>query len=239
MENTLYVALSRQIVTQRNMDVIANNLANMNSPGYKREQVMFGEYVKNVGRKESLSFVEDIALGRNLGAGQYVKTTNDFDVAIKGRGWLEIATRNGSRYTRNGHFEMDQLGRMVTADGAPVESERGGPIQFKAGDSQIVIKDDGTVTANGQARGKIKLVDFADQSKLQKAAGNLYRAETPSRPATDATFVQGMLEKSNVQPIVEIANMITALRGYQGTQKLIDQEHERQRSAVEKLTREA
>lgn len=245
MENTLLIGLSRQLVTQRQMDVIANNLANTSSPGYKSEQMMFAAHIKKVGRDTSLAFVQDIALARNMGAGEFQKTDNKLDVAIKGQGWFVVETKDGERYTRNGHFELNRIGQLTTSAGNLVQGVgvRGfggndNAITFRPGDKDIVIKGDGTITVDGRKRGQLKIVAFEEMQKMQKVSGNMYRSDSEQKPATDMSIVQGMLEKSNVRPIIEITNMIKALRGYQGVQKLIEREHELQRAAIQKLTRE-
>jgi flagellar basal-body rod protein FlgF len=238
MENTLFIGLSRQLVAKREMDVIANNLANASSPGYKGEQMMFAEEVKAVNRSTRLSFVRDVAVARNYGEGEIRRTNNTLDVAIKGQGWFEVEAGGSLKYTRNGHFELDREGQLVNTSGQTIQSEKDGPIVFAPGDLNIVIKSDGTVTANGEDRGKIKVVSFDDMRSLKKVSGNLYTSGAQPQKATDFSMVQGMLEKSNVQPIMEVTRMIDTLRGYQSTQKLLEQEHDRQRKAIEKLTRE-
>lgn len=238
MENTLFIGLSRQLVAKREMDVIANNLANASSPGYKGEQMMFAEQVRAVDRSTRLSYVRDVAVARNYGEGEIRRTNNTLDVAIKGQGWFQVEAGGSLKYTRNGHFELDHQGRLVNTSGQPVQGEKGGPIVFSPGDLNIVIKGDGTITANGLDRGKIKVATFDNKQSLRKVSGNLYESKAEPKAATDFSIVQGMLEKSNVQPIMEVTRMINTLRGYQSTQKLLEQEHDRQRKAIEKLTRE-
>lgn len=238
MENTLFIGLSRQLVAKRQMDVIANNLSNASSPGYKSEQLMFAEHVKAVDKSTKLAFVHDIALARNYHTGELHPTGNTLDVAIKGEGWFQIEDGNQLKYTRNGHFELDNEGKLVNTSGHPVQSVKGGPIVFAPGDTDIVIKGDGTITANGEDRGQIKVAIFDEMQSMKKSSGNLYETRAEPKNATDFAVVQGVIEKSNVQPIIEMTRMIDTLRGFQSTQKLLEQEHERQRKTIEKLTRE-
>ena len=238
MENTLFIGLSRQLVAKRQMDVIANNLANASSPGYKGEQMMFAEHVKAVDKSTKLTFVRDIALARNYKSGELHQTGNTLDVAIKGAGWFQIEAGGKLKYTRNGHFELNHEGQLVNTSGHPVQNIKGGPIIFSPGDKEIVIKGDGTITAGGVARGQLKVAIFDDMQSMKKSSGNLYETSAEPKNATDYSVVQGMLEKSNVQSIIEVTRMIDTLRGFQSTQKLLDQEHERQRKTIEKLTRE-
>ncbi len=112
------------------------------------------------------------------------------------------------------------------------------PFVFTPGDNNIVIKGDGQVTANGEQRGTLRVVTFENERRLGKVAGNLFRSDETPNEKSEAEIVQGVIEQSNVQPILEIARMIKAMRSYQGAQSLIEKEHDRQRQAIEKLTRE-
>jgi len=238
MENTLLIGLSRQMIAKREIEVIANNIANASSPGYKSDQMMFAEHVLSVGKSTKLSFVRDVAMARNYGEGQIYRTNNNFDVAIKGNGWFQVDTGGTFKYTRNGHFQLDFEGNLVNTAGHTVQSVDGGPVVFSPEDTNIQIKADGSIVVDGENRTKIKIVTFDNLGSLRKVSGNLLESDDEPKEATEFSLIQGMLEKSNVQPIMEVTRMIDTLRNYQGTQKLLDQEHERQRKAIEKLTRE-
>ena len=238
MENTLFIALSKQLATRREVDIIANNLANTSSPGYKNEQMMFVEYLKETGTNGSVSLVQDIALARDLSEGVFKRTGNPLNAAIRGKGWFVVETPEGERYTRNGHFRLNQEGELVTTTGQRLLTKNGDPIVFSPGDTDIVIKGDGKVTASGEDRGTLRVVTFDNERKLDKVAGNLFRSENPPDEKSSAEIVQGVIEESNVKPVVEITRMIKALRSYKGAQTLVEGEHDRQRKAIEKLTRE-
>jgi flagellar basal-body rod protein FlgF len=238
MENTLFIALSKQLAIRREMDVIANNLANTSSPGFKNEQMMFVEYLKNTGPNGKVSLVQDISLARDLREGIFKRTNNTLDVAIHGKGWFVVDAPNGERYTRNGHFRLNQEGELVTATGHKLMTTTGEPIVFEPGDNDIIIKGDGKVTASGDDRGTLRVVTFENERRLEKVSGNLFRSNEVPDEKTEAEVVQGVIEESNVQPIIEITRMIKAMRSYQGAQSLIDREHDRQRQAIDKLTRE-
>ena len=239
MENTLFVALSRQLATRRQMDVIANNLANAASPGFKGEQTMFVEYLDRTGPGKSLSFVQDLALARNMASGNLSETRNQLDLAIDGPGWFVIETDAGLRYSRNGRFRLDGERQLVTAAGDAVLSTGDDPIVLGPGDTDIVVKSDGSVFANGKVLGRLSIVAFDNPQLLRKVSGNLYSSEIEPIEAEEASVVQGMVEDSNVQPVIEITRMLKALRGYQSTQTMIEREHERQQKAIEKLPRES
>ena len=238
MENTLFIALSKQLAIRREMDVIANNLANTSSPGFKNEQMMFVEYLKDTGPNGKVSLVQDIALARDLSEGTFKRTNNVLDLAIHGKGWFVVETPQGERYTRNGHFRLNQESELVTTMGQRLLTTNGEPIVFIPGDNDIVIKGDGKVTASGEDRGTLRVVTFENERRLDKVAGNLFRSDDTPDEKSSAEVVQGVIEESNVQPVVEITRMIRALRSYQSAQSMIDREHDRQRQAIDKLTRE-
>ena len=238
MENTLFIALSKQLAIRREMDVIANNLANTSSPGFKNEQMMFVEYLKKTGPNGNVSLVQDIALARDLSEGIFKRTNNALDMAIHGKGWFVVETPQGERYTRNGHFRLNQEGELVTTTGHKLLTTEGDPIVFTPGDNDIVIKGDGKVTASGEDRGTLRIVTFENERRLDKVAGNLFSSDETPDEKSEAEIVQGVIEESNVKPVVEITRMIRALRSYQGAQNMIDREHDRQRQAIDKLTRE-
>ncbi|MGE0743966.1 MAG: flagellar basal-body rod protein FlgF [Rhodospirillales bacterium] len=235
MENTLYIALSHQMAAQRNVEVLANNLANATSPGFKGDSLMFTEYVEKAGRGQPISFVRDRAVFHNLTEGSLKRTDNELDVAINGRGWFTVGSNGGELYTRNGHFHLNQQGQIVTSRGEPVLGENNQPIVIGAEDANVTIASDGTVSAGAEVRGKLKIVGFANEQDLRNVSGGLFRAPAPGEPIAAPTLVQGSLEESNVQPIVEMTRMMDAVRTYQQAQKMIDVEHERQRKAIDRL----
>ena len=237
MENTLYIALSYQTVMQRQMDVIANNIANVSTPGFKGEQMMFVEYLNDAVGKDDVSFVQDIAVVRDFREGSFSRTANPLDVAISGKGWLEVDTPNGMRYTRNGHLQIDAKNTLTTASGHPVLGENGRPINMPANGGNIVIAPDGTISVDNQRVDRLKLVNFDNEQLLRKDSESLYSTDAPTLPAPQAKVAQGMIEESNVKPIVEITNMIGAMREFQSAQQMIEEEHKRQLTAIDTLTK--
>ena len=238
MENSLYVALSRQMVMERQMEVIANNIANMSTPGYKGEQMMFVEYVGKLDTGEKVSYVQDLAVMRDYGEGPLSRTGNSLDMAIHGQGWFVVDTPQGQRYTRNGHFTLDQNGQLVTSEGYAVLDRQGQPIRFSSADTKIEISGDGTVATNAGPKARLNIVNFADEQQLQKQSDSLYSTDQPTQPALKAQVVQGMIEDSNVQPIVEVTNMMWALRSYQAAQQLIEGDDGLMRKAVDTWTQQ-
>ena len=243
MDNSLLVSLSQQIAAFRSMDVIANNLANMSTPGYKRETARFEEYMEQVrpaegqAGKQTVSFVKDAGNLRDLSQGELSHTGAPLDVAISGNGYFQIQTPAGMRYTRDGHFSLDPNGQIVTSEGYPVQGD-GGAITITPDAGDINIGKDGTISSiiNGNINqlGKLQVVDFADDSKLTKQGSNLYSTSQATTPAT-ASVQQGMLEGSNVQPVIEITHMIDVSRAYQMTATLSSSQEDMMRQAISQL----
>lgn len=237
MENSLYVALSRQVTIRRMMEVMAHNVANATTPGFKGESMMFAEYVKKTPRAEPLSFVQDRAMMRDMREGGLQRTDNPLDLAIAGNGWFTVENAQGRFYTRNGHFKIDPQGQIATSQGDVVLGDNGAPIRLQPEDTEITILGDGSVTVRGEARGRLLISAFDNDQTLRKASGSLYRSENEGRPATGAAVIQGAVEHSNIEAVVEMTRMMEAMRTYQHAQKMVDVEHERQRRAIDRLTK--
>lgn len=235
MNNTAYISLSRQAATRRQMEMIANNIANTSTPAFRAERLMFAEYVG----KGAMSFVQDVGVVRDLREGAIAQTGNPLDIAIKGEGFFTMELAGETYYTRNGRFRLDDEGKIINGGGALLLDEAGKPIKLGDQVVRIEISRDGTVsTENGQA-GKIRLVRFENEQLLSAVNDGLFKTDQPALPATNATTNQGMLEESNVQPVVEITNMIEAMRSYQNAQQMITNEHDRVLKSIEALTRAA
>jgi|SRR5882672_33049 len=249
VENTFLVGLSQQMASHRSMEVIANNLANLSTPSFKREAVQFEQYMVPVQATEAegggtvnVSFVLDRGVTRDLSEGRFERTNAVLDFALSGPGYFVVQTPNGERYTRNGHFQLDNQGRVVTDDGYQVQSD-GGAIQVQAQDSDIQVGSDGTISisnsvgASVQLLGKMKIVTFADERALKKAGTSLYDAAgQTAQAATGAVRVhQGMMERSNVEPMIEITRMIDVLRAYQSSADLTQSSEDLLKRAIEQL----
>jgi len=236
MENAGYIALSRQMVLRREMDVIANNMANLNTPAYKGQSMLFAEYLETTDSGEKVSFVQDISLVRNLTEGQMTATDNPLDVAIQGDGYFEVETPVGPRYTRAGALQLNANGELITSSGQRVLGEGGGPITLPANAADVTITRDGTVSTEQGPAGRLRVVRFENEQALVKQADGLYDADgQEALPADGAEVMQGMVEGSNVQGILELTRMIETVRSYSNTGKLVNDEHERLRRAIQSL----
>jgi flagellar basal-body rod protein FlgF len=247
MDNALLVGLSRQVALQRELDVIANNLANINTNGFKGESVQFEEYLSSPARADSfpladrrVAFVQDRATIADFSQGPLAQTGSALDVAISGDGFLVVDSPAGERYTRNGALSRNANGELVTSEGYRVRGAQG-PIQFDQNDNDILIARDGAISAmNGNQiadRGKILLVRFADPQQLTKEGLSLYSApgQQPQAVTADTSLQQGMVEKSNVQPVVEMGRMIEVTRAYTSLANLMNRTQDLRSTAINKL----
>jgi len=249
MENTLLIGLSRQVTLERQMDVVANNVANVNTSGFKADRSLFSEYLMPgahednfVGRDRRLSYVQDRATFHDFSQGASEQTKNPLDVAIDGGGFLVVQTPAGERYTRDGGLQINNQGQLVTASGSPVLGTSG-PIVFQPTDHDISIALDGNVTVVEGAgridsvRGKLRLVSFAQAQRLLKEGSNLYSAGEggAAQPDTTSKVRQGFIEKSNVNSVAEMSRMIEVTRTYTQIATLLQQQSDLHKTAIEKL----
>ncbi|KZB51578.1 flagellar basal-body rod protein FlgF [Thalassospira xiamenensis] len=248
MENVTYIALSRQKTLRSMMNNISQNLANMNTTGYKEEKMMFTDWIaKNKdapfrGERE-ISLVQDIAQFRDTRVGNIEITEQPLDVALSQPDmFFAVQTPTGVQYTRNGNFTVDPGGQLVTNQGLPVLSDAGQPIFFNEADGQVKIKGDGSISTDIGQIGRLQVVTFDNVQDMNKTGSSLYSVikENPNdpdgaQPVENPGIVQGALEKSNVNPISSMTQMIDVLRTYQSVTRSLESENERQRNMISKL----
>ncbi len=249
MENALLIGLSRQTTLERQLEVIANNIANVNTTGYKADQSLFEEFLTSgahednfIGKDRRVSYVQDRGTYRDFSQGALQQTSNPLDIAIDGDAFLAVQATGGERYTRDGNLQLNGQGQLVTAGGEPVLGTSG-PITFQPTDHDINISPDGTITvveANARAdtiRGKLRLVSFSDQQSLQKQGNNLYAASNgaAAQPDLKATIKQGYIEKSNVNSVAEMGRMIEVSRTYTQIANLLQQQSDLHKNAINQL----
>lgn len=241
MENALLIGLSRQVALKRQMTVVANNLANMNTAGYKSGTLLFKEHLMPVARMndqtgpdKQLSYVLDASIYRSFQEGAYEQSDNELDVALSGNGWLVVDTPDGEQYTRNGQLKLDTEGQLVTNSGYPVLGE-GGPIIFGPNESGIEIAKDGTISTNEGLKDRLRVVQFENNAALSKEGETLFSTAQQPEPAEDVRVLQGVVEKSNVQPISELTRMIETVRAYTSISQMLSREQDLRRQAIEQL----
>lgn len=242
MDNTLYVGLSRQITLKREMDIVANNIANADTTGFKFESLMTKETPAapafTAGGPHPVKFVSADGVARNFGQGGLRKTDATLDMAIEGQGFFKVTTKAGERFTRDGHFKTDDTGRVTTQAGDVVADEGGGEITIDpAKPGEVSISPDGVISQGSERIGKVGVFQFTSLSALEKTGDNLYQNASNQQPsaATDAKVRQGMLENSNVNPIVQITKMIEVNRAYEAITQMISAESSLSRDSVARL----
>lgn len=241
MDNALYVGLSRQMTLRRQLDIVANNIANANTVGFKTEDLMVrteqAAPAKTLDGKAAVKFVLDSGVARDFTQGALTKTGGTFDLAIEGKGFFKVQTPAGERYTRDGRFTTNPEGQLVSQQGYPVLDEGGGQIAIDPTLGPVTVGKDGIVSQGATRVGRIALVRPDDLASLAKDGDNLYRntTNTTPQPVTDAQVQQGMLEASNVNSVIEITRLIEIQRAYEGVARMMDNTAELSRSAVERL----
>lgn len=236
MDAAAYTTLTRQSGLMREMQVVANNIANLSTTGFRREGVVFEEYIAKMGDGPSLSMANANARVIDLTQAGLSETGAAFDLAIQGGGFFQVQTPNGPQLTRAGSFTPDAAGALVTGDGYGLLDEGGAPVVVPAGAKQVAISKDGTMSADGQTVGRIGLWEAVDPLTLLHQSGTLFSADA-LQPIENTTILQGYLEDSNVNPVSEIARMIEVQRSYELGQSFLDQEDKRMRGVIETLGR--
>jgi flagellar basal-body rod protein FlgF len=236
MDAAGYATLNRQSGLMREMAVVANNIANVSTAGFRREGVVFSEYVAAMDEDPSLSMAH--ASGRlvDLSQATLSQTGGSFDFAIQGDGFFLVETPQGERLTRSGAFTPDAEGELVTSDGFRLLDAGGAPVFVPPDAKAAALSQDGTLSVAGQPIAQIGLWQPADPLALRHQAGTLFDGGE-IEPVENGTMLQGMLEESNVQPVTEIARMIEVQRAYELGQKFLDAEDDRVRGVIQALGR--
>jgi flagellar basal-body rod protein FlgF len=237
-----YVLLSQETALRRRMDVVANNLANMSTSGFKREQPVFEEALRKSDSAEpaarSVSFVLDYGVTHDQTEGAFNATGNPLDVAVQGPGFLSIQLSDGGTgYTRAGGLQILADGKLGSAGGLPILGEGGRPIDIPVqAQGRLRIAEDGTVEGPDGPLGRIQVTSFADEAALSQRGDGVMVGSGGTPLAADRTRLRsGGLEASNVQPIAETTAMIEILRAYQTSQRLGESLGELRKNAIGRL----
>jgi flagellar basal-body rod protein FlgF len=241
MDITTSLAASRLLAQQRVLDVTANNLANANTPGFRAERVQFSDFLNPQNGTsappggKTIVYTQDRATWREQTSGTLTHTGNPFDLALSGNGYFTVTTPAGPRLTRGGRFGLMPDGTLADAHGNAVEDTAGRPIQISPADTQITIAGDGSISSENGQLGKIGVVQPDDPMKLQAEGTDNFIANTPTQPVAAPAIVQGAIEDSNVQPVLETTRMMDNLRQFQLVSQMIQAESDRQQTAIDKL----
>lgn len=212
MSDSFTMAYSALEARMKIVDVIANNLANANTVGFKRD---FGTVLEN-----ETGF--DVGTKVDLSSGDLIKTDNELDVAIHGPGFFAVETPAGVRYTRSGNFGLNAAGEIVTRDSMKVLSTSGSPIVV--GDGNVEIQDGGVVKVDGNEVATLKVVTFKDGVQLQKEGFYrfVFNGEAADiQPVSDPQVKSGYLERSNVNAIDEMVHLMSAYREFEAVQRTL------------------
>ena len=238
MDNAGYTSLSRQSGLLREMQLVANNIANISTNGFRKEGLLFAEHVHAMdGGDPSLSMANANVRATNQTQGPLTQTTNPFDLAIEGDGFFLVETPDGNQLTRAGSFTPNSEGELVTTDGHRVLDNGAAPIFVPPDAKSITISSDGTMSADGRPLAQIGVFDPADPTKIVRNGSVMFKTDGDLNPTQNIQVLQGFLEDSNVNPVLEIARMIEVQHAYELGQKLLDQEDERIRSVMQTLGR--
>lgn len=236
MNSGLYTTLTRQSGLMREMQVVAHNIANISTAGFRREGVIFSEYVKRLEDAPSLSMANGNTRHIDLRQAGLSQTGGDFDFAIQGEGFFLVETPEGQSLTRAGVFMPNAEGELVNPDGHRLLDLGGAPVFVPPDAGQVALSSDGTLSAKGQPFAQIGLWQPGDPLKMAHQGGTSFLSETVV-PAETAIILQGFIEESNVNPISEIARMIEVQRAYEMGQGFMEKEDERMRGVIQTLGR--
>lgn len=238
MDNAIYATLTRQSGLMAEMRVVANNIANANTSGFRREGVIFAEHVSALDRHgDTLSMAHARGRMLDLHQGVMTQTNGNYDLAIEGDGFFLVETPEGNRLTRAGAFLPSAEGELMTADGFRLLDEGMAPIIVPSGASEVAVGADGTLSANGVSFGRIGVFAAPEDAQLTQQGGTAFSTEAALEPVEDARIRQGFLEESNVDSVFEITRMIEVQRAYELGQSFLDREDQRIRSAIAGMTR--
>jgi flagellar basal-body rod protein FlgF len=242
MENSTTIALSRLVAQSRALEVTATNLANSGTPGFRRERVLFSDWLaREPTRAEPpggriLEYTQDRATYRNHQPGTLQHTGNPLDLAIGSpTGWFTVQAPQGPRLTRAGHFQLDATGRIVDENGEPLLDTTGQPLQTSPADTKLSIAGDGTLSSENGQIGKIGIVQPADENRMTAEGSRLLRSDSATQQVAAPHIVQGAIEDSNVQAITEMNQMMSDLREFQFTTQFIQGESDRQNNSIDKI----
>jgi flagellar basal-body rod protein FlgF len=236
MDASGYVTLSRQSGLMSEMEMIAHNMANISTTGFRREGMVFSEFVQGVDDGPSISMAYGNTRSVDLSQAGVSQTGGRFDFALQGEGFFQVQTPQGVMLTRAGEFTPSASGVLMTNDGAPLLDDGGSAIVVPANAKSVTLAEDGTLSADGKPLAKVGVVVPDDRNSLQHQMGTLFTAGTV-QPAAHPTVLQGYLEDSNVDAVSEVARMIQVQRAYEMGQGFLDREDERVKNVIQTLGR--
>ncbi|WP_170351885.1 flagellar hook-basal body complex protein [Ruegeria atlantica] len=235
--DTAYTTLSRQSGLMNEMRLVANNIANANTTGYRAQGLVFSEFVRDLPGNPSLSMARAEARNTSLQQGLLTETGGQFDFAIEGDGFFMVETPSGNRLTRAGAFSPSAEGDLVTMDGHRVLDSNGAPVFIPPDAASIDVGSDGTLSIEGQLLGQIGVYRVADPKTLVREGSTQFRAEGEIDPVENPVVLQRFLEGSNVNAVEQVTRLVEIQRAYELGQSFLEAEDERLRGALKALMR--
>jgi flagellar basal-body rod protein FlgF len=232
METASYTTLSRQSGLMRERQVIAKNIANANTTGFRQEGVVFSEYVTSGDVGASVSMAQGRVRNTSYAQGTLEQTGGKFDLAIEGDGFFLVNTPNGQRLTRAGAFSPSAEGTLVTPDGHPVLDAGGTPIFIPPQAADLSVAQDGTISTEGRPIGQVGIVMPPDTKMMVREGNLMFRSDAGFEAVEEPKVIQGFVEASNVTPILQVARMGEVQRAYELGQSFMEREDERIRTAL-------
>lgn len=221
MDNSIYIAVSRQNALFQDMEMTANNIANASTPGYNAQRVIFTDFLQDNGKFKDY-YANDPSAYRDTTNGPTQLTNNPFDLAISGPGYFQVDTPLGKRYTKAGNFQVRGDGTMVTSMGYPVLGSDGGQITIPDNAKNVEINSSGQVIVDGGQVGQVGIMEFDNEQSLKRLGNSLFDTEESPKPAITARVMQGALEGSNVNAVTEMVRVMDISRSVGNTAKFIE-----------------
>lgn len=241
MDNLQLLGVQTQRVLQRRMETAANNLANVATFGFKAEglltEVDARRPARSTDKPNDIRFVRDVGIARDMSQGAITRTGEPFDVAIEGEGFFSVQGKTGTLYTRDGAFSLDSVGQLVTQNGDPVLNSSGSPIVFDPQGERPQIGADGAISINGAEVGRIGVVAFADPAAMEKVGDNLWSPKGQASAEFTGTVVQGAVESSNVNPVIQLTQIIEISRAYESAARIVKNGDDLRQRTIERLAR--
>lgn len=238
MQSNIYVTLSAQLALQRRLDTLANNVANASTAGFRADVITF-EQLLSQSSSDPVHFVSRGETHISTAAGELSKTDNALDVALKGNSYLSVQTPNGQVYTRDGRMQMLPTGTLATLNGDPFLDVSGSPIQLDPSGGPPVIGRDGSIVQSGRHIGTLGLFRMSPEANLARGVGASVIPDITPQPDLDfnsSGILQGYIEKSNVNPVLEMTHLIAVQRSFEAVSNVMHDSESSLQDAIKILS---
>jgi flagellar basal-body rod protein FlgF len=237
MQSSLYVALSGQVALQKRLDTIANNIANVNTGGFRAEEVSFATIFSRAGgTSTAFATAGESYISRR--PGEITTTGGSLDIAVQGDAWFSIRTPDGVAYTRDGRLHMDDAGALLTVNNHPILDAGGASILLDPSAGAPTISQDGMISQGGRQIGAVGLYTIDPSARLSRSDNSSVTTDLPATPVLDFTnngVMQGVVEGSNVNPVLEMTRMIAVSRSFESAGNAIQSSENALQDAIKTL----